>query len=170
MAYHISILCLRPIVNGGWNCKYAVCCEAAAVCQYRIKLMMFRLHHYKTDWRKFQRFSISTKTPWYTQWISCYTFSPFSCIYFARRTHGRANVHFFHPQCVLFFYMHAIWDRRFIHRNKAFYSKRGLWNNRLPWIIQFVDREKRTNKQILLSWHCQVVVSIFALFLLLCFS
>lgn len=62
----------------------------------------------------------------------------------------RARRRIFHPLCVLFSCMHAMWDRRFIHRNKTLRFQKSpscFSNNRLPWIIQFVDREKRTNKQ-----------------------
>lgn len=54
-------------------------------------------------------------------------------------------MYIFHPQFVLFI-LHACneRERRFIHRNKTLLETG--WNNRLPWIIQFVDMARKKNK------------------------
>lgn len=50
-------------------------------------------------------------------WTACaHTLTLPQCVY---------KTHIFHPQCVLFIYMHAMWERRFIHRNKTVLATRA---------------------------------------------
>lgn len=72
-------------------------------------------------------------------WTACaHTLTLPQCVY---------KTHIFHPQCVLFIYMHAMWERRFIHRNKTLLETRLNKPFTVNNSIRRTGRKRKKNKQ-----------------------